>query len=317
MWSLLLTSEALYTEDMNSAYILIRETRGCAVPAINPERLLGDLYALRGIGTYKTGVHRPTFSPEDIIARQWLAGRMTEAGLDAQIDGIGNVVGFSRARGRKILAGSHIESQNYAGWLDGPLGVIYALEAARALREDPVIGGAGVDVVAFCDEEGHFGVFLGSRSFIGEVTEADIDNARDRMRGTPMREALAAAGYAGRPRLKIDPARYVGYLEAHIEQGRALENGKLKIGVVTGMVGLWNYRVTAVGQQNHAGTTMMWERRDAGLTLVRLVNAIDQRFERIKAERTVWTFGSMRFEPGEPSIIPGRAQPCCNSAMPI
>ena len=37
--------------------------RGCAVPAINPERLLGDLYALRGIGTYKTGVHRPTFSP--------------------------------------------------------------------------------------------------------------------------------------------------------------------------------------------------------------------------------------------------------------
>ena len=115
------------------------------MPAINPERLLGDLYALRGIGMYKTGVHRPTFSPEDIVARQWLADRMTEAGLDAQIDGIGNVVGFSRARGRKILAGSHIESQNYAGWLDGPLGVIYALEAARALREDPVIGDAGVD----------------------------------------------------------------------------------------------------------------------------------------------------------------------------
>ena len=278
------------------------------MPAINPDRLLGDLYKLRTIGTYKTGVHRPTFSPEDVVSRQWLVERMTDAGLDAQIDGIGNVLGFTRARGRKILAGSHIESQNYAGWLDGALGVIYALEAARALREDPATGDAGVDVVAFCDEEGHFGVFLGSRSFIGEVTEADIDNARDRMRGTPMRDALAAAGYAGRPRLKIDPGRYVGYIEAHIEQGRALENGKLKIGVVTGMVGLWNYRITAVGQQNHAGTTMMWERRDAGLTLVRLVDAIDRRFETIKAERTVWTFGSMRFEPGEPSIIPGRAQ---------
>ena len=277
------------------------------MPTINPERLLGDLYALRGIGTYKTGVHRPTFSPDDVIARQWLVERMTEAELDAQIDGIGNVIGFSRAPGRKILAGSHIESQNYAGWLDGPLGVIYALETARALREDAATGRAGVDVIAFCDEEGHFGVFLGSRSFIGDVTEADIDNARNRTTGKPMRDALAEAGYGGRPRLKIDPRRYVGYFEAHIEQGRALESGNLKIGVVTGLVGLWNFRITAQGQQNHAGTTMMWDRRDAGINLVRLVAAIDRRFAELKAERTVWTFGSMRFEPGEPSIIPGRA----------
>ena len=91
------------------------------------------------------------------------------------------------------------------------------------MREDPATGDAGVDVVAFCDEEGHFGVFLGSRSFVGDVTEADIDAARNRTTGTPMREALAAAGYAGRPRLKIDPRRYVGYFEAHIEQGRTLE----------------------------------------------------------------------------------------------
>jgi N-carbamoyl-L-amino-acid hydrolase len=163
-------------------------------------------------------------------------------------------------------------------------------------------------VVAFCDEEGHFGVFLGSRSFLGEVSEADIDNARDRTRGTPMREALAAAGYAGRPRLKINPGRYVGYFEAHIEQGRALETSGNKIGVVTGLVGLWNYRITAEGQQNHAGTTMMWERKDAGLALVRLVSVVDWQFERTKSERTVWTFGSMKFEPGEPSIIPGQAQ---------
>ena len=277
------------------------------MPAINPKRLLDDLYALRGIGTYKTGVHRPTFSADDVRARQWLTERMTEAGLDAQIDGIGNVLGLSRAPGRKILAGSHIESQNHAGWLDGPLGVIYALEAARALGEDPATGDAGVDVVAFCDEEGHFGVFLGSRSFVGEVTEAEIDEARNRTTGKSMRDALAKAGYAGRPRLKIDPRRYAGYLEAHIEQGRALETANNKIGVVTGLVGLWNYRITAEGEQNHAGTTMMWERRDAGLALVRLVATIDQRFAELKAARTVWTFGSMRFEPGEPSIIPGRA----------
>ncbi len=277
------------------------------MPAINPKRLLDDLYALRGIGTYKTGVHRPTFSADDVRARQWLTERMTEAGLDAQIDGIGNVLGFSRAPGRKILAGSHIESQNYAGWLDGPLGVIYALEAARALREDPATGDASVDVVAFCDEEGHFGVFLGSRSFVGEVTEAEIDAARNRTTGESMRDALAKAGYAGRPRLKIDPRRYAGYFEAHIEQGRTLESGDLKIGVVTGLVGLWNFRITAVGEQNHAGTTMMGDRRDAGVALVHLLAAIDRRFAEIKAARTVWTVGNVRFEPGEPSIIPGRA----------
>ena len=277
------------------------------MPAINPERLLGDLYKLRTFGAYKTGVHRPTFSPDDLIARQWLVERMTEAGLDAQIDGIGNVLGFSRAPGRKILAGSHIESQNHAGWLDGPLGVIYALETARALREDPATGDAGVDVVAFCDEEGHFGAFLGSRSFVGEVAEAEIDAARNRTTGEPMREALAAAGYAGRPRLKINPGRYAGYFEAHIEQGRTLESGSLKIGVVTGLVGLWNFRITAIGQQNHAGTTMMWERRDAGVALVHLLAVIDRRFAEIKAARTVWTVGNVRFEPGEPSIIPGRA----------
>jgi beta-ureidopropionase / N-carbamoyl-L-amino-acid hydrolase len=84
------------------------------MPSINPERLLGDLYALRQIGSYKTGVHRPTLSAADVISRQWLVERMTEAGLDAQVDGIANVFGRNRAR-RVVLAGSHIESQNQAG----------------------------------------------------------------------------------------------------------------------------------------------------------------------------------------------------------
>ena len=278
------------------------------MPSIKPDRVLGDLYALRQIGAYKTGVHRPTFSPEDVASRQWLVDRMTEAGLDARIDGIGNVLGSSRAPGRKMLSGSHIETQNHAGWLDGALGVIYALEAARALRDDPATRDLGVDVIAFCDEEGHFGSFLGSRSFIGEVTEADIDNARDRTHGKPMRKALAEAGYAGRPRLTMDPVRYAGYFEAHIEQGSSLETGKLKIGVVTAIVGLWDYRITATGQQNHAGTTRMWERRDAGLALLRLLGAIDQRFPQVAGPRSVWTIGRIAFAPGEPSIIPGEAK---------
>ena len=104
------------------------------MPEIDPARLLGDLRALATFGAYKTGVHRPTFSPQDVEARHWFAGRLAEAGLDSTIDGIGSVFGFSRAAGPTLLTGSHVESQNHAGWLDGPLGIVYGLETARAFR---------------------------------------------------------------------------------------------------------------------------------------------------------------------------------------
>ena len=93
------------------------------------------------------------------------------------------------------------EAQRLLKILDGPLGVIYALEAARILNPDPAVNGA-VEVASWCDEEGHFGHFLGSRSYVGAVSEADIDVARDRNSGRSMREALAAVGLAHRPRLK-------------------------------------------------------------------------------------------------------------------
>src|SRR5450432_4369788 len=159
-------------------------------------RVLADLRALRSIGAYKTGVHKPTFSEPHLRSLEWLAERLPEAGLSAAIDGIGNVLGTSTKSGPKLLAGSHLESQNYAGWLDGPLGVIYALEAARVINPDPNAYGA-VEVASWCDEEGHFGSFLGSRSYVGGVTEADIDAARDRSGDRTMRQSLAAVGLAG------------------------------------------------------------------------------------------------------------------------
>jgi beta-ureidopropionase / N-carbamoyl-L-amino-acid hydrolase len=278
------------------------------VPTTNPDRVLGDLKHLRTIGAYKSGVHRPTLSAEDVVAREWLVERMRAAGLDAGIDGIGNILGTTDVAGRIMLAGSHIETQNYAGWLDGALGVIYALEAARAIREDPSLRGIGVDVAVFCDEEGHFGSFLGSRSFIGLLEEAEIDNARNVYLGTPLREALAAAGYQGRPRLVLDPSRYAGFFEAHIEQGGVLEATGNRIGIVSAIVGFWQYRIAVEGQQNHAGTTPMELRRDAGLALVRLLAAIDVRFRSQAGPRTVWTTGKLSVEPGARSIIPGRAE---------
>src|ERR1700682_6669395 len=151
-------------------------------------RVLAALHALRSIGAYKTGVHKPTFSEPHMRSLEWLAQRLPEAGLTAEIDGIGNVLGTSTKSGPKLLAGSHLESQNHAGWLDGPLGVVYALEAARVINPDPNANGA-VEVAAWGDEEGHFGSFLGSRCYVGGVTESDIDAARD-SGGRTMRQAL-------------------------------------------------------------------------------------------------------------------------------
>jgi beta-ureidopropionase / N-carbamoyl-L-amino-acid hydrolase len=275
-------------------------------PHADGARVLADLNALRNIGAYKTGVHKPTYSEPHMRSLGWLTQQLPQAGLTAEMDGIGNVLGKSAKPGPKLLAGSHLDSQNFAGWLDGPLGVVYALEAARIINPDPNANGA-VEVAAWCDEEGHFGSFLGSRSYVGDVTEANIDAARDSS-GRAMRDALRDAGLAGRARATAERHRHIGYVEAHIEQGRSLESSGLKIGVVTSIVGIWQYLITFSGEQNHAGTTRMADRRDAGLALARFCVAIDDRFPAWCGPRTVWTTGRITLDPGTHSIIPGRAE---------
>lgn len=274
---------------------------------INPGRLLTDLRELAEFGAYKTGVHRPTYSPQDMQAREWIVGRMRSAGLEPEMDGVGNILGRASNAKWRMLVGSHAESQNHAGWLDGAMGVVYGLEIARAVAES---GHADIAVepVVWADEEAHFASFLGSRSAIGELSEDEIDEARCSTTGKPLRRALDEAGLAGRQRLRIDPSRYLGFLEAHIEQGDYLDAHGLALGVVTSIVGIWQYRITLRGQRNHAGTTRMAIRKDAGAEAVRLVGRIDARLSELAAERTVWTVGNFRVEPGQVSIIPDLAE---------
>lgn len=279
------------------------------MPRIDPDRVLKDLRDLARFGAYKTGVHRPSLSSQDLEARRWTMARLADAGLEPQIDGIGSVFGWSKsAAGGRLLTGSHLESQNHAGWLDGPLGVIYGLEAARAFAADPAWRHVPVDVAAWFDEEGHFGSFLGSRSGIGALSDADVASAVNKYDGGTLTDALSSAGLSGMPRVVIDAGRYRGYCEAHIEQGDTLESTGNKIGVVTAIVGIWQYRITFEGVQNHAGTTRMAIRRDAGVAAVELAHRIKLRFPEIAAGRTVWTVGRITLEPGAPSIIPGRAE---------
>jgi len=258
------------------------------MPNIDGQRVVSDLKRLAEFGRYKTGVHRPTYSPVDVESRHWLADQLREAGLDPVIDGIGNVIGRNPAAGRRLLVGSHSETQPYGGWLDGSLGVIYGIELARAFAADESCAGLGIDVAAWADEEGHYQSFLGSHSFTDMLAEEQIDKVRGRDVGNPLREALQRAGLAGRPRERVNPGDYVGYLEAHIEQGDTLDTRGLRIGVVETIVGIWNYRVSVIGEQNHAGTTRMVRRKDAGVAM--------------------WTIGRMVIEPNAPSVIPGHAE---------
>ncbi len=278
------------------------------MPKINGERLLGDLRRIADFGRHETGVHRPHMSPQDIESRHWLMGRMKEAGLDPVMDGVGTVIGRSPKTGPRILIGSHSDTQPRGGWLDGVMGVIYGLEVARALAEDPDTANLAVDVASWADEEGHWGQMTGSRSFTGLLSEADIDKSRHRDEGTPFRDALKKAGLEGVPREQLEDGRYRGYLEAHIEQGGLLEAADKRIGIVTAIVGILQFRITISGIQNHAGTTPMPIRKDAGVAMVRLATAIHDKFPSLAAERSVWTIGKMTVEPGAPAIIPGKAE---------
>jgi beta-ureidopropionase / N-carbamoyl-L-amino-acid hydrolase len=277
-----------------------------AVPTIKPERLLNDLKRLRCFGAQGTGVVRLALSPIDMESRRWLVERMSEAGLNSTIDGVGTVFGRSRKSGPALLIGSHTDTQPTGGWLDGAMGVIFGLEIARALAECEETSHLPVDVASWIDEEGTFAGYLGSRSFVGEPVEDAIHSAKNR-EGLRLADALITAGIAGRPRASFEKARHVAYLEPHIEQGGRLEASGKVIGVVTTIVGIRELRVRFSGQRNHAGTTPMSIRRDAGAALMAFAARLDCEFRKVADPNTVWTVGRIDLDPGSLSVVPGKA----------
>lgn len=272
---------------------------------IDRRRLLADMRKLAEFGKIGTGVDRPAFSAADIDARAWLCDRMANAGLDSELDGVGNVFGRSRANGPCVLIGSHSDSVPSGGWLDGAMGVVYGIEIARAAAD----GGdrRAVDVIAFEDEEGSYLPLLGSRSFCGELGDGEIDAARNAS-GASLASAIADAGIAGRPRARFEEGRYRAYLEAHIEQGPRLEAEGARIGVVTAIVGIRRFRFAFSGRADHAGTTPTNMRLDAGAASIRAAAGLIDAFERNAGPVTVWNIGKITFEPGVANVVPGRAE---------
>ncbi|MDF3350240.1 Zn-dependent hydrolase [Sulfitobacter sp. KE34] len=268
---------------------------------IDAARFLKDLHDLRAIGAAGVGkgVVRPAYSAADVEAREWLAGRMRDAGLKVEVDAMGNLFGL--ADGPSILLGSHSDSQPEGGWLDGALGVIAALEVARAAGE---AGGPAVSVVSFQDEEGRFGVTTGSTVWSGALDQAEADGFTDDA-GVSLAEARRAmAGMVTGP---VDPAQFTGYIELHIEQGPTLDDSGEQIGVVSDIVGIRDMKVTFEGQQNHAGTTPMAVRRDAFQAVSEFNSLLNDRLRNVVTPSTVWTIGHVSLHPNASSIVPGKA----------
>ena len=272
-------------------------------PTIRPERLLSDLRQLCSFGKYKTGVVRPAFSRADMEARHWLKGRMDAAGLDSVVDGVGNVIGYSGKQAPTLLMGSHTDTQPQGGWLDGAYGVICALEVCRALQECPDTAHLSVDVASWSDEEHTFHGFLGSKSFLGLLGPDVIKTARN-AGGESLDQVLYESGLNGVPH-RFDPERYQAYLEPHIEQGPGLEDNGHSLGVVTAIAGCRDYDIVFTGEANHAGSTAMGNRKDAGMALFNFAWLLNQRFRELANPFTVWTVGRVEFMPGAACVIPG------------
>lgn len=272
--------------------------KGTAVQ-VDAERFLADLHVLRSFGASGVGkgVVRPAYSEADVVARAWLDERMREVGLRVETDAMGNLFGL--AEGPSLLLGSHSDSQPEGGWLDGALGVIAALEVARASRE---AGGPAVSVVSFQDEEGRFGVTTGSAVWSGHMSLDEADLLFDHS-GVSLAEARKKVPETG----EIDPAQFTGFIEMHIEQGPVLDAAGEQIGVVSDIVGIRDMKITFEGQQNHAGTTPMHLRRDAFQAVSSFNSELNERLRNVVTPSSVWTIGHVSLHPNASSIVPGKA----------
>lgn len=278
--------------------------------AINAERLLHRIKALGAIGRDEDGkLIRLAGSDADKAGRDAFVGWLREAGLDIAIDRIGNIFGIWRSAGTKdeapILLGSHIDTVINAGIYDGCYGVLAGLEVIETLKATGFQPTRPIVVAAFTNEEGvrYAPDMMGSLVHAGglAIEEALATIGTD---GSTLGAELARIGYAG----SEEPgflAPHV-YVELHIEQGPVLEREGILIGAVENLQGISWQRVTIEGDANHAGTTPMSMRRDAGHAAASVVTFLR---ERAKASNTstVATVGCMSFEPNAINVIPSRA----------
>lgn len=277
--------------------------------SIDGDRLLRRLHALGEVGRDDQGrLARLAATDADKAGRDLFVGWLREAGLDIIVDRIGNIFGIWNAGApgaAPVMIGSHIDSVVNAGIYDGCYGVLAGLEVIETLAAARLRPARPIVVAAFTNEEGaRFAPdMMGSLVHAGGLglDEALATTGTD---GTILGEELARIGYAG----EAEPGaiRPHAYVELHIEQGPVLERERLAIGAVEDLQGISWQRVTIEGTANHAGTTPMAMRRDAGHAAARIVTFLRDYVDQA-ADGTVATVGAMTFHPNVINVIPSRA----------
>ena len=294
---------------MNPSNAPAQDTR---TPHINSQRLQGTLEKLSEFGRNPDGgVTRLGYSDTDLAAREYAVGLMKEAGLEVHTDAGGNLFG-SRAGSEHLpilLFGSHIDSVLHAGNFDGDVGSLGAIEVIRALNEGHAKTRHPLEVVIWANEEGnHFGISTMGSGIASGMLGPEILERKDEQ-GLTVADWLRRYGQdpAHLTDARIAKGALAGYLELHIEQGPNLDESKVPIGVVQGIVGLKRWRCVSMGFANHAGTTPMNRRKDALAAASRDLLAVRE-VVRGESGRQVGTVGYMKAEPGAVNVIPARVE---------
>jgi N-carbamoyl-L-amino-acid hydrolase len=233
---------------------------------IQPERLLNQLQALAEIGLTPEGACcRLALTNEDRLARDQLIQWMRELELEVSVDPIGNIFGWRAGQEDlpPVMTGSHIDTVRTGGRYDGPLGVLGGLEVIRCLNEAGIVTRRPIVVAAFTNEEGarFHPDMLGSLVYVGGLSLDEAYASRS-LDGKVLFEELTKIGYVGKAALPL--CKPHAFVELHIEQGPILDIEGITIGAVRDLQGISWQELTIIGQSNHAGTTPMRLRHDAG-----------------------------------------------------
>ena len=254
--------------------------------------------------TYLTDAHR--------ACAQRISHWMRDCGFDeVEIDAVGNVVGRYKAAtddAKTLLTGSHYDTVRNGGKYDGRLGIFVPMACVRELHRQGKRLPFHIEVVGFAEEEGqrYKATFLGSGALIGDFRQEWLEQ-KD-ADGITLREAMQHAGLCidDIPRLQRDPARYLGFIEVHIEQGPVLNELDIPLGIVTSINGSARYICEMIGMASHAGTTPMDRRRDAACGVAELALYIEKRAARDGT--SVATMGQLNVPSGSVNVVPGRCQ---------
>ena len=275
---------------------------------VSEAHLLGRIEALAAVGAIEGGGNaRLALTDEDRAGRDLVVGWMKALGLDVRIDGIGNVIGVraGRENAAPIMTGSHIDTVRTGGRYDGNYGVLAGLEVVRALNEAKIATRRPIAVAFFTNEEGARFTpdMMGSLVYAGGLGLNEAYAATDKD-GVAVGDELRRIGYLGE--VKPGALKPHAFLELHIEQGPILDEEKTRIGVVESVQGISWTEYTVTGVSNHAGTTPMRLRRDAGY-LAASVNVFARKLAWEMGGNQVATVGSVAFRPNLINVVPNRA----------